>query len=116
VAAFHTHATRRALVASARLLGIFGGDSAADTIGRGIDLVPPAGEELERWAKLTSVLGAEFAQSGILPVTTAKGNRHTCEVGQLEVRTIHGQSLPIAGQIHTLRSRHRGGSAEPRNC
>src|SRR5262249_43206439 len=42
MAAFHTQASRKALANGARILGIFGGDSAANTVGRGrgMDLVP----------------------------------------------------------------------------
>jgi leucyl aminopeptidase (aminopeptidase T) len=90
MASFHTQATRRALDKGARVLGIFGGDSAANTVGRGraLDLCPRSVEELEQIARITTALAGMFAHGGTLRATTQKGTDVTCEVGDLEIHNM----------------------------
>lgn len=90
MAAFHTQATRKALANGARVLGIFGGDSAANTVGRGrgMDLVPRSVEELEQIGSLTTRLADLFRAGGTLHATTPAGTDVTCEVGELEIHTM----------------------------
>jgi leucyl aminopeptidase (aminopeptidase T) len=90
MASFHTQATRKALEQGARVLGIFGGDSAANTVGRGrgLDLCPRSVEELEQIGRITTALAAMFAKGGTLHATTRAGTDVTCEIGELEIHNM----------------------------
>jgi leucyl aminopeptidase (aminopeptidase T) len=90
MAAFHTQATRKALEKGARVLGIFGGDSAANTVGRGraLDLCPRSVEELEAIGRVSTALAELFATGGTLRATTEAGTDVTCEIGDLEIHTM----------------------------
>lgn len=111
MASFHTQATRRALAKGARVLGIFGGDSAANTVGRGrgLDLCPRSVEELEQIASLTTKLAAMFRQGGTLRATTAGGSDVTCEVGELEVHTMDALYQGPGGVSHFVPGLAGGG-------
>jgi leucyl aminopeptidase (aminopeptidase T) len=102
MAAFHTQATRKALAKGARVLGIFGGDSAANTIGkgRGLDLTPRSAQELEEIGKLTTKLASLLRKGGTLRATTRKGTDVTCEIGELEVLTMDALYQGPGGMSH----------------
>ncbi len=113
MASFHTQATRRALDKGARVLGIFGGDSAANTVGRGraLDLCPRSVEELEQIARVTTALAGMFAHGGTLRATTQKGTgRHLR--GRRPRDPQHGRAVPRARRMEPLRPGPDGGRAE----
>ena len=111
MAAFHTQATRNALVKGARVLGIFGGDSAANTVGRGrgLDLAPRSAEELQEIAQLTTKLADLFRTGGTLRVKTAKGTDVTCQIGDLEVHTMDALYQGPGGVSHFVPGLAGGG-------
>ncbi|TAM73573.1 MAG: hypothetical protein EPN50_03875 [Chloroflexota bacterium] len=111
MAAFHTQATRNALAKGARVLGIFGGDSAANTVGRGrgLDLVPRSVEELEAIGRTTTALSERFRRGGKLRVTTAKGTDVTCSVGKLEVHNMDALYHGPGGWTHFVPGLAGGG-------
>ena len=111
MAAFHTQATRKALENGARVLGIFGGDSAANTVGRGrgLDLVPRSVEELELIGRVTTELANRFRQGGTLRATTQQGTDVTCEIGELEVHAMDALYHGPGGWTHFVPGLAGGG-------
>jgi leucyl aminopeptidase (aminopeptidase T) len=111
MAAFHTQATRRALEKGARVLGIFGGDSAANTVGRGraLDLVPRSVAELEEMGRLTTELARRFRQGGTLRAKTASGSDVTCEIGELEIHAMDALYHGPGGWTHFVPGLAGGG-------
>lgn len=111
MAAFHTQATRRALDNGSRVLGIFGGDSAANTVGRGraLDLTPRSVEELVQIARITTRLTEIFGEGGTLRATTPKGTDVTCDVGDLEIHTMDALYQGPGGVSHFVPGLAGGG-------
>jgi leucyl aminopeptidase (aminopeptidase T) len=111
MAAFHTQATRRALAKGARVLGIFGGDSAANTVGRGraLDLCPRSVEEVVEIAKLTTRLADLFREGGTLHATTRAGTDVTCEIGDLEIHCMDALYQGPGGVSHFVPGLAGGG-------
>jgi leucyl aminopeptidase (aminopeptidase T) len=111
MAAFHTQATRQALANGARVLGIFGGDSAASTVGRGrgLDLVPRSVDELEAMGRLTTQLTNRFLQGGTLRATTRKGTDVTCQIGELEIHAMDALYHGPGGWTHFVPGLAGGG-------
>jgi 2,5-dihydroxypyridine 5,6-dioxygenase len=111
MAAFHTQATRRALAKGARVLGIFGGDSAANTVGRGrgLDLVPRSVEELEYMGRLTTELTTRFKRGGTLHATTRAGTDVTCQIGELEIPAMDALFHGAGGWTHFVPGLAGGG-------
>jgi leucyl aminopeptidase (aminopeptidase T) len=111
MAAFHTQATRRALENGARVLGIFGGDSAANTVGQGraLDLCPRSSRELEEIGELTTKLAILFREGGTLRATTRRGTDVTCEIGDLEIHTMDALYQGPGGWSHFVPGLTGGG-------
>lgn len=111
MAAFHTQATRRALANGARVLGIFGGDSAANTVGRGrgLDLTPRSVAELENMGRLTTQLTKRFGKGGTLHATTRRGTDITCQIGELEIHAMDALYHGSGGWTHFVPGLAGGG-------
>jgi 2,5-dihydroxypyridine 5,6-dioxygenase len=111
MASFHTQATRKALAKGARVLGIFGGDSAANTVGRGraLDLCPRSVQELKDIARLTTKLATMFKKGGTLHATTPAGTDVTCEIGDLEIHTMDALYQGPGGVSHFVPGLAGGG-------
>lgn len=112
MAAFHTMATRNALLGGARLLGISAPDSASNIagFGRGLRLAPRTIDEAQEWAALITRLAVLFRGGGTLHVTTPKGTDVTCDVGKLEIHTMDSLYVRPGTYTHFVPGQSGGGT------